>query len=203
MANEREFEAYLDYLGLKTHFNVWKFNWSPRKAYKVDVGVFEKRNDKLYFSKLAKLYPHKAERAEFLISSFLNNRQNWIGYMFDDDARDLHFARIKKSSALIYTFNNDVENIVDFMEDKSLSFKELLQANGQRPKILKCKKEILGGVSEETLALFDKFFGFTRQVTVNPLWDEERLRYHKYSSLLLVDDINQIKKTLKKLVAQN
>jgi hypothetical protein len=139
---------------------------------------------------------------EFFISCFLKNKRLWIGDMFDENLLDDHRIRMTKRGALIYTFRNDVENILDFMSERNISFKKILLTDDQKPLIMKIRHQINGGVSDETLALFDKFFGFTKQVTPDPLWEEERLRLHKYNHLLEIERIDQVKPILKQLVAQ-
>lgn len=195
------FHVYKDYVGLKTHFNVWKFYWKSDYDYHLSESAFTKRHDKHFFERLFKIFPKRNDRLEFLISCFLHNKRMWIGDMFEEDLRDLHRARMVKRGALVYTLRNDAENISDFMTERNLTLKKLLLTDGQRPLILKYRRQILGGVSEETLALFDKFFGFTQQVTPNPLWEEERLRYHKYNHLLRIERIEQVKLILNQLIA--
>jgi hypothetical protein len=121
--------------------------------------------------------------------------------MFDESLMDDHRSRMMKRGALIYTFRNDAENILDFMTDNKISFKKILLTDDQKPLIMKVRHQMNGGVSDETLALFDKFFGFTKQVTPDPLWEEERLRLHKYNHLLEIERIDQVKPILKNLVA--
>jgi hypothetical protein len=201
MNGDDGFYVYKDYVGLKTHFNVWKFYWHSEHDYRLSEEAFAKRNDKHFFKRLYNIFPKRNDRLEFLISCFLHDKRMWIGDMFEEELRDLHRARMTKRSALVYTFRNDAENIADFMIEHDLTLKKLLLTNEQRPLILKHRHQILGGVSEETLALFDKFFGFTRQVTANPLWEEERLRYHKYNHLIEIERIEQIKPIINQLLA--
>ncbi len=207
MATTQEHESFCDYVSLKVHFNNWKFTWNhndPDYHYKkIAPTAIDNRYDRKYFNQLNKLFKKPEQRREFLITGFLSNRKLWIGDFFNDDLISEHQARMRKRTSLIYTFNNDIENIIEFMEDKSFTFKELIKANGQRPQLLKFKRDILGGISEETLAILDKFFKYTHQVTVNPLWDEERLHYNKYGILLNIDDTNRIKTSLQKLIAQS
>lgn len=195
------FCAFKEYVGLKVHFNEWKFNWDSNRRYRLSESAFANRNDKHFFIRLSKAFPKRDDRIEFLISCFLHDKKMWVGDMFDEDLRDKHRARMVKRTALVYTLRNDAENIVDFMTDNGLTLKKLLLTDGQRPLILRHRDQIFGGVSEETLALFDKFFKFTQQVTLNPLWEEERLHYHKYNYLLKIEKIEQIKSILSKLVA--
>lgn len=200
--SDNGFRVYKDYVGLKTHFNVWKFHWYPDHDYRMSESAFARRHDKHFFGRLFKTFPKRNDRLEFLISCFLHDKRMWIGDIFEEDLRDLHRARMVKRGALVYTLRNDAENIADFMAGHELTLKKLLLTDGQRPLILKHRRQILGGVSEETLALFDKFFGFTQQVTPNPLWEEERLRYHKYNHLLEVERVEQVKPILNQLIAQ-
>lgn len=207
MATTQEHEAFCDYVSLKVHFNNWKFTWDYNNTEyhynRIAPTTIDTRRDRKYFSRLNREFKKPEQRQEFLITGFLNNRRLWIGDFFNDDLLSEHQARMRKRTSLIYTFNNDIENILEFMEDKSFTFKELIKANGQRPQLLKFKRDILGGISEETLAILDKFFKYTNQVTVNPLWDEERLHYYKYGRLLNIDDINRIKTALQKLIAHS
>jgi hypothetical protein len=199
--NNNEFFVFKDYVGLKVHFNVWEFNWRFDYDYHMKESALAKRNDKHFFERFSSLFSKRNEWVEFLISCFMRDKRMWVGDMFEEDLKDYHRSRMIKRVALIYTFRNDAENIFEFMAENNLTLKELLKTKDQRPLILKIRQQIHGGVSDETLALFDKFFRFTQQKTLDPLWEEERLRYYKYGCLLKVEKLDQIKSILNQLLA--
>jgi hypothetical protein len=195
--------TFRDYIGLKVHFNVWDFNWLSIKTKALLPSALDKRNDKNLFVALTRTYPKPEDRRELFITSFLINRNTWIGDIFHEELKTDHYKRMIKSRSLIYTVNNDLENIYDFMLDEHYTFKELLLTNEQRPKLLKFKNRIPGGVTDETIAIIDTLFGFTKYSSNNPLWNEERLKYHKYGFLLKIDELKQIKPNLTKLLAHS
>lgn len=199
-------ETFCDYIYLKNYFNKWTFdvkNGSKGLYNFISPNAITKRHDIIHFRKISNVFKSAEQRQEFFISGFLNNRRMWIGDFYSEDVIDLHKLRLKTRTALLYTFNKDVNNIIDYIQEHNTTFKELFKVNGQRPKIMNVKSDIWGGVTDETLAILDKYFKYTSQETINPLWDEERLRYHKYGKLLHIEDVNQIKPTLNKLIATN
>lgn len=196
------FTVYKDYIGLKLHFNEWNFVWKKNFNYKkFSISSFEKRNDKKLFASLLKKIPDRDERIEIMITNFLQNKKAWIGDMIDDSFNDLHRKRMIRVRSLLHVLEEDCEKIIDFINDMSISFKEILLTDENFPFIIKNKHRI-GGISDETLAVFSKFFKFTSQKTDNILWEEERLRLHKYSYFLDIENIEKVKKIFNQLLAQ-
>ena len=68
------YEAYILYIGVKTHFTQKRFNWKTNRP-KASFEKFEKRPDKLFFHRLAKVNDPVA----FLTSNFIKNPSAWVG----------------------------------------------------------------------------------------------------------------------------
>lgn len=177
-----EFDVFKDYIGLKVHFNRWEFIWSPEKFYNISLDAFRKRNDKAFFAKMVAIKPKRVEWVEYLISAFMKDRRNWIGDIFDEDAEEVHRIRMSHRRALEYNFKVDCENIRDHLRANAMNLPQLLKIGNSQPRIFETRVE--GGVTEETLAILDHFFNFTRQSTNNMLWDETRLKIAKYKYTL-------------------
>lgn len=176
-------DVFKDYCGIKVHFNEWGFNWNPDRSLNLNAASFVKRKDKSFFYRLAEIKKgSRPEWIEYLISGFMGNRHSWIGDLFDDYAEDRHAARMKNRRALGYHFRVDAENIKNHLEQTGMPFTDLLKVGRSQPRIF--EERVAGGITEESLAILDYFFGFTRQETENMLWSETRLKINKYSRLL-------------------
>lgn len=173
-----EFDVFKDYIGLKVHFNEWNFIWNPDKDYSTSPEALRKRRDKSFFTRLVSVKPKRTEWVEYLISAFMKDRHNWIGDIFDEDTEEAHRNRMSHRRALEYNFKVDCGNI----QDSGYPLVELLKVGKSQPKIFETR--IDGGITEETLAILDSFFNFTRQKTNNPLWEESRLRINKYKYVI-------------------
>lgn len=185
MTRHTEFDVFKDYVGLKVHFNYWHFTWNPDHAYNISLDAFRKRKDKASFSRMVAIKPKRVEWVEYLISAFMKDRHTWIGNTFDEDIEDAHRTRMRHRRALEYNFKVDCENIRDHLDTNVMNLPQLLKIGNSQPRIFETRVE--GGVTEETLAIMDRFFNFTRQSTNNMLWEETRLKLRKYRDLLNVD----------------
>lgn len=199
---KNEFDTYKEYIGIKTHFNQWDFVWRPEYEYNVKPESWEKRRDKSFFSRLSNIKPKRPERIEFLISAFMHSRHTWIGEIFDGEVDDCHRNRMSHRRALMYNFRVDCDNIQDHLHATGMTFAELLKIGSSQPRIYESRIE--GGVTEETMSIIDHFFAFTKQSTNNLLWEETRLKIHKYKYTLgLGEMVNDLHPHVKTLIAIN
>lgn len=197
-----EFETYKEYVGLKLHFNEWDFIWRPEHEYRMSTDAWVKRNDKAFFSRLSVVKPKRDERVEFLISAFMKNRQTWIGEIFDEEIEESHRVRMSHRRALMYNFRVDCENIQDHLQANGMRLVELLRVGTSQPRIF--EERVDGGVTEETLSIFDWFFNYSRQETNNLLWEENRLKICKYKYTLgLQEYASSLKSHIDTLLAIN
>lgn len=185
MSKHTEFDVFRDYVTLKVHFNEWRFNWNPERTYDISVDSYRKRKDKHCFTRMVAIKPSRNEWIEYFISAFMQNRRKYVGDMFDEELEDEHRNRMSHRRALEYNFRVDCDNIRDHLQANAITFPQLLKIGISQPRLFETRIE--GGVTEETIAILDKFFNFTRFQTNNMLWEETRLKVHKYSALIDVE----------------
>ena len=113
------YETFQLYNALKLHFtgnyDFFKYNGKSN----VSVDSFERRKDKYHFYKLSRKYPNKEEMKNFLVANFVENDQMWVGDLLNDGAIDNYRRRQKVLQSLTYTFENDIRNVFEGVEDKN------------------------------------------------------------------------------------
>lgn len=185
--NTATLNSFRDYVTLKLHFNSEGFNWTDGAGKKIGVEALQKRKDRAFFDRLNQKHPDTEDRREYLISGFLYNPNLWIGEFLEKEVVNFHRKRLVRLKSIEHLFASEVESIHDYMLETKTSIRNLLKlTDGDRPAIIADRSKILGGVSDETLALIDKAFNFTKQDTNNPLWSQERLKLRKYKWFLSV-----------------
>jgi hypothetical protein len=192
--------CFRDYIGLKVHFSedmIWNRNMGKR----LSEETLMSRKDYQFFQRLSYQIPDREERIQYFISCFLNDPDAWIGEMLDQEKMHAHKQRMRVVNALDYHFRSDVDNIVNFMYERKINVRELLLTDGQAPLIIREWPNILGGVTEETLALLDTGFKYCAQESSDPLWRQKSFLIAKYKYLLQLDNINLLKVQYQKLAA--
>lgn len=192
-------QAWVDYVGIKLHFSNPAFVWTPEwRSSKLGPDQLRARNDAAKFAEFVAKVKPREERIQYLVSAFLDNPQAWIGDVMTDDAKERHKARKRRVQAFAINFPSECQAIAEYANKKQISLRSLL-TEGSPPAILKASKGILGGVSDETLAVFDRVFKFAGIVeTSDPLWQRRALALRKYSTFLIVDK-SVIKEGMEKL----
>ena len=193
--------AFQDYVGLKLHFNE-DLVWKKDMRLKLKQEQLLKRKDAYVFLKFVEEVPDRNERQQRLITMFKNNRSAWSGAIFEDETLALHKKRMSVVSAIKHVVRTDINRLVMFMEERKINVRTLLLNDGQSPYIVHHGSDILGGVTDETLALIDRGFKFTKQETFDPLWEERSFMLHKYGYCIEVDG-EFLKQQFNKLVEVN
>jgi hypothetical protein len=176
-----DYEAYKLYCALKRHFQSDSYDYFKYNGkVKVSYSAFEKRNDKYFFSKLAK---HK-DPVGFLVANLYDNLDIWIGDLVNEQATEMNYRDwLKKKQSLSYMFKSDmdiVENLVD----------EFKVSGGQHPKLL---QRYLGRqIKPETLIIIDKvnkgcLFKYWNDSLSDPVWKTEYNKLIKLSPFIPVD----------------
>jgi hypothetical protein len=185
--NTATLNCFRDYVTLKLHFNEESFTWRPDIGRKISAEALMKRRDSSYFDKLNQKHPDTEDRQHYLVSGFLYNKDLWIGEALEKEVVNSHKQRMIKIHSLNHVFSSECENIRDFMLETKRTIQDLLKLTDKdRPAIIAEQHDIIGGVSEETLAILDQAFDFTRQDSENPVWSKTRLRLRKYKRFLVV-----------------
>src|SRR6478736_1705211 len=159
--SQKTLQCFREYVSIKLHFNSGTFIWNKGSGQKITESTLYKRKDFAFFDKLAYQIQDPEERREYFVSCFLLNPDMWIGEVFETEIKQFHRSRMRKINSLEYTFKSDVENIADYMREKGVSIKQLLLTHGHVPMIIDDQMHIIGGVSDETLAILDKAFLYT------------------------------------------
>ncbi len=193
------YNAYVMWLAMKKHFTTESYDFIkycgkikfPRKT-------FEKRNDRAFFFKLSSMY--KKELRDFYLSIYCKdgNVDRWAGEFVDDGFAN-EFVQFKKRKESRYrTFKQDVNVIVEYMEESSRSFKDILISNdGNLPEIVQLERQ---HICPETLVLINHMTNFLDKYCVHPLWEDVNLRLTKYERFVKVDNIGDYANVLKEAV---
>lgn len=145
-----------------------------------------KRKDAYYFIQLAE--SHDREKIiQMLVSMFKRKRESWIGEVLEEENVDYHKKRMAVINSLKYVVRMDIERLVLFMEERKIDVRKLLLSDGQSPYIVTHQSDIIGGITDETLALLERAFKFCNQPTLDPLWEERKFMLGKYSSWIEAD----------------
>lgn len=179
------FQSYVDYVGIKRHFNDDKFIWNPNAVYKrLKPSAFEKRNDQAFFIRLERIHRDRDAWVENLISGFLYSTSLWVGQLFEDDVTRFHTERLGRIRSLESLFKRDCEKLEFFLYDYNVQLDGLLLTSSLREPtiiLLYLKKEI----SLETLVVLHHFTKWVDSWNpINPLQKERRFQINKYRLLL-------------------
>jgi hypothetical protein len=182
------FETYQHYLSLKNHFTNPKYDFFKYGAKtRASVTSFNKRKDKYWFEKTSRKYSDK-EVVDFLVSNFTatDNPQNlWIGEIINSGERN-YAEWMKRQQSLTYLFKEQSSELLSENELESL-----FNCTKGHPLIL--KKFLSGQLSLETLTIYEKIFGFSKNFDKkldDPVWQSVSLKLKKYSPFINIDVFN-------------
>ena len=186
------YEAFVLYTALKNHFSTESYDFIKYHGkVKLTVDHFEKRRDKYFFSKLAKM----REPKEFIIANFIiANSKTWIGDLVNStDAELTHKAWQKRTQALGYYFEEDLKKLLTNLDDN------LIIKDNQHPYLLKLfmgKK-----ISIETVIILNDLVGFfphwNKRLKDDILWSDISMLCRKYRPFLQYDAKKMSKIALK------
>lgn len=187
------YSTYLDYVGIKVHFNVYEYCWNPQHPRTLPLSTFKKRRDCKLFGYMEKKFPDRDKRNELIISGMLFSKNAWIGDILNsEEINEYHDARIKRLSYLKSLFKMDCDTIDYHLYEKNETLTTLTFPSIILPLYRKKK------IALETLAIFDYFTGWAVEWTPdNPFEIERRLQIAKYKHLL---NINEAKIELPPLI---
>jgi len=191
--------TFQDYVGIKLHFN-GDLDWKRHMVLKLGEDQLLKRKDAYYFIQLSEQY-EREKVIQMLVSMFKRKRASWIGEILEEENVDYHKKRMAVINSLKYVLRMDIERLVMFMEERKINVRTLLTSDGQSPYIVTHQTDIIGGVTDETLALVERAFKFCSQPSIDPLWEERRFMLGKYSSWIDVDG-EFLKQQLNRLVSE-
>lgn len=191
---EATYHLYVDYLGLKLHFN-GEIDWRPgileerldpvslskRKDWKVFVQIVEARGE------------DRIDNRTALVTLFVESPKSWIGEVLGEDFRRKHLARIQRLRRLEETFLDDIFKIEKAARAAQKDFLDFV-VTGNPPHIIKLLGKGPGGICVETLSLLHAATDFASTATSHPLWERQRKACDRYTPLLApYIDIEQVK----------
>ena len=147
------YEAFSLYNSLKLHFtsksyDYFKYNGKSNLKY----DSFVKRNDKIFFQKLAK---HE-DVINFLIANFSINNKLWIKNLaYSEESENIYKQWLKRQNSLSYIFKQDLSKLDDNFDNN------FIINDNTHPKLLKLyfdkfEKELQGTVNEPTTQAYEK-----------------------------------------------
>jgi hypothetical protein len=191
--------AYLLFLALRTHFNNTKYDFFQMHGrLRASKNSFEKRRDKFFFSKLAKVY-NCEELRDFYVANLLKDK-HYVTELLDDEAQKNYNEYIRRRQSLTYIFTNELSRV--FLYDVMSPFKLI---DGQYPYIVALYLQNI--VSPETMAILDDFILYSNKFnkylgTNDPIWSKVALKIHKYKPFIKYDK-DKFKHILKEKIDEN
>jgi len=198
------FESYKLYHALKLHFTTKNYDFikfrGKAKAFS-DARKFDARNDKYFYYRLSARY--KSELKEFYISVFANGDDCWIGDLLGDKYHRQFNEWLARKQAFTKMFTDDVNTIVEFMEERDKSFKELLLPDGNNlPIIMRLGEQ--GFISTETIIVINRLTHFVEKGdNKHPFWKDKKLLITKYNPFVEVNEIGNLASILKEGIDKN
>ena len=190
---EAAYALYVDYLGLKLHFN-GEIDWRPGiLEERVDPVSLTKRSDWRVFVQIVEARGvDRIDNRTALVTLFVESPKSWIGEVLGEDFKRKHLARIQRLRRLDETFLEDLITIQRSAAEVGKDFVDFV-VTGNPPHIIKLLGR-RGGICVETLALLHHATGFAGVVTSHPLWERQRKACDRYAPLLApYIDLEQVK----------
>lgn len=192
------FEVYKLYVGIKSHFSS-NYDFSKYKGgVSASFKRFESRNDRYFFEKLLKKY-NKAEIIQFFVANFVEDEDLWIGdLVLNIESEERYIKWKKRIQSLTYTYSEDIDNIIEFLNERELKFDDLFQVKDNEHPIL-FRFLLQEMISKETFIILNDILGFfdqfDRDIDETYIWIAWRDRCNNYNSFMNFD-IKKFKKML-------
>lgn len=176
------FDVYKIYLALKLHFtnknyDVVKYNGKVKASEK----SFLKRNDGIFFKKLAKKYSRE-EIVDYFIATFIVSGSTI--HLSNEADRRYEEWKTRKSKRE-YLFERDIAKIILEMEKREVS-NPFVEKNLQHP--LTFQLYYANMINIETMVITDKIFNFVDIDTSDVFLSQSSLTIKKYRPFVKVTD---------------
>ena len=169
-------EVYMTYCAIKAHFSRESYDYHKYGGKtKTNKMSFYKRNDRLFFARIARKYPNKKDVEEYFVSNFLADKNGYIKNFSEDN----YLNWKKRIQSLTYNLTNEISPYAD-------RFEELFKWEDQHPILL---KEYLGKrISIETMAILDDLVGYIKNWDdTDIIWKDHKKMVEKYKKFLTID----------------
>lgn len=196
------YEVYQIYVAVKSHFGTdfdyFKYAGQTKTKYE----TYLKRKDRYFFEKVGKKVYDKAIVA-FMVANFAEDSEMWIGTFIDDfdRANDRYLKWRIRLNQLYTNYENDLDNIILFCQEKELAIQDIFVYNpSKHPIIFRFMMEEI--IDKETFILLDHVIGFIKPLTKkygdDLIWTKQINRINKYAPFIRFDS-KRVKVLTKKL----
>lgn len=152
------FDAYRYYMACKLHFTSDKYDvFKSNGRVKGKRDIFDQRNDKYLFEKLARKYDRPHDVIQYFVANFAYGND---AVVYSDSVADENLTVWqKRKQSLTQTFKDDLDKIQLHLEKNKLSKDRLFNfVQGNQPELLKL---FLGGhVCIETMVILDSYANY-------------------------------------------
>ena len=176
------FEAYKLYIAIKNHFNSKSYDFFKYQGKnKLTYSSFEKRKDKIFFSKIAK----HTDLQNFLLASFIKDSKIWVRQLAYSEIAEQNYQQwIKAQQALTYIFKQDISKLDDL--NKCLKIED-----NSHPELLRLFLQ--NQITLETLCIILELSGakkyWDNTLDYDPVWDNLKLKVEKYIPFIKYDKV--------------
>ena len=190
------FDVYKCYLAMKLHFSKPEFDYFVYEGkVRANETTYQQRNDFYFFETIARNYTRQ-ETMEFLLATFVASKDPtkvWIGDIKRNGKANLLVFK-KLHEGLSYFVEQDCKRLVEHMEEKGLTFNDLLSTLGSSPPLLSLY--IRGDIKLETMIVMDICLGFMKKWDsdlYNPMWESVSFKVSKYKGFLSLNKTKYLK----------
>ena len=107
-------EVYMIYCAIKAHFSREGYDYhkygGKTKTKKLS---FYKRNDRLFFARIARKYPNKKDVEDYFVANFLQNKNGYI----KNFSEDYYKAWKTRVQSITYNLTNEISPFADRFEE--------------------------------------------------------------------------------------
>lgn len=160
--------VYSTYIAVKLHFDrgsydAFKYNFKgPHKK----LSTFTKSKDKFVYEKLAVKYQKHDELIHFFLANILAGN-TWIRDMTDE----AYIEWLGKIQSMTYRFNADMNKLLDYAINHSLTFDECLKVNPASKSVPILTLLSKGVINAESVVSIDVLVGFLDRINKSTVSD--------------------------------
>lgn len=192
------FGSYQLFLALRTHFTSSKYDFFQMHGkLRATKESYNRRNDKLFFEKLAKMYDAELLR-DFYVSNILEDKQ-YVTDLLDDSATNNFIRYQSRRQALTYNVSKDIDTVLS-----NGSCEAFKTHNDEYPGVLILYLQ--RRISIESLIIMNDFIQFKdkfdKYYDGDVIWPKVSLKIQKYKPFLKYDR-ERMKLILKEKVDEN
>lgn len=170
---------------VKKHYSNIKYSAFTSKPVRIPESKFLYRPERFRMKRLCDRFKTPKELIQYFVANFALETSDFL-YQPEEygDSSFLRWEAYKQS--ISYNFRNDVDTIVEYMEDKDVSFSDM-----QKQIFPILHLMITGKISIQSIVLLDEIYNFltpwVEDVNMNPLYAPYALRIHKTKGFIKLD----------------